>query len=107
MPLIRSRWPLARGLAFGLGPNTSLNRLYFRRLRDTYRVTMLPQRIPQILIGEGPYVSTSAEYRQSAELCLKAMRASANLETRAALVSLAQHWIKLEHDEFRLDNLSF
>jgi hypothetical protein len=40
-------------------------------------------------------VSTPAEYRQSAELCLEAMRASASLETRAALVSLAQHWIEL------------
>jgi len=56
---------------------------------------MLPQRIFQILLGEGPYMSTPAEYRQSAELCLEAMRASANLETRATLISLAQHWIKL------------
>jgi hypothetical protein len=50
-------------------------------------------------------MSTPAEYRQSAELCLEAMRASANLETRTALVSLAQHWIKLaeraEHQSAR------
>jgi hypothetical protein len=54
-------------------------------------------------IEEGPYMSTPAEYRQSAELCLQAMRASANLETRAALVSLAQHWIKLAE---RAENIS-
>jgi hypothetical protein len=48
-------------------------------------------------------MSTPAEYRQSAELCLEAMRASANSETRAALVSLAQHWIKLAE---RAENLS-
>jgi len=40
-------------------------------------------------------VSTPAVYRQSAKLCLEAMRASASLETRTALVSLAQHWIEL------------
>jgi hypothetical protein len=48
-------------------------------------------------------MSTPAEYRQSAELCLQAMRASASLETRAALVSLAQQWIELAE---RAENLS-
>jgi len=40
-------------------------------------------------------MSIPAEYRQSAKLCLEAMRASASLETRASLVSLAQQWIEL------------
>jgi len=64
---------------------------------------MLPQQISQILNGEDPYLSTPAEYRQSAELCLEVMRGSASLETRAALVSLAQQWIELaERAEYLL-----